>query len=144
MIDYDGGYIKLHRKTLKSQVFSSDAVLFRVWMWCLLRASYKKRWVQIDTGSGVTEIEILPGQFLYGRRKSAKELKITESLLRYKIEKLKKIGNIVVKTTNKFSIISVINWDTYQQVDFEINPATTQQPPSNSPATTQQQPQTIK
>ena len=56
---------------------------------------------------------------------------------------MKKLKNLTIKSTNKFSIISIINWDTYQSCDIATNHQTNQQPnqqvTSNQPATNHKQ-----
>jgi len=112
-MDYENGYIFLHRKSLFSQVFQDES-LWKLWTWCLLKASYKERWVSMKSGKGTVQVKIMPGQFIYGRESAAKELKCTPSTIRNRMEKLKNIGNLDIEKDSKYSIISIINWDTYQ------------------------------
>ena len=107
------GFIKLHRAILNSEVFQNVA-LFKVWIWCLLRANFKKCSYSIPAGKGTAVIELEPGQFIFGRNKAALELKMTESGLYKRIQKLKNSGNITVESNNRFSIITIVKWRTYQ------------------------------
>jgi len=107
------GYIKAYRKTMKSRVFQNEG-LFKVWMWCLWKASHTEQWVSIKTGRGFTEIHLLPGQFIFGRKTAAKELKMKPSTVRNRILKLKNMGNLDIQSNTHYSIIIIINWDTYQ------------------------------
>jgi len=109
----NAGYIKIHRKIAASQVFQNPDLL-KVWLWCLLKASYKERYVSVDTGRGQTEILLKPGQFIYGRRAAAKELRMKPSSVRNRIEKLKNMRNLDIQPDTHFSIITVLNWDGYQ------------------------------
>ena len=88
--------------------------LWKVWTWCLLKARHKKGFVSFKTGKHESEIELLPGQFIFGRKTAAKELGMKESTVRNRIGKLKKLQNLAVKTDTHCSIITVINWDSYQ------------------------------
>jgi len=112
------GFVNLWRCSLDSQVWKSDG-LWKVWCWCLMKASYSSRWKSIITGRGETEIELLPGQFIFGRKSAAKELGMTESTIRNRIEKLKKIGNLVVKPDTHYSIVTVCNWKIYNSVEID-------------------------
>lgn len=107
------GYIKAYRKTMKSRVFKNEG-LFKVWMWCLWKASYNEQWVILKTGKGSIEVHLLPGQFIFGRESAAKELGMKPSTVRNRIQKLKKMGNVDIKVASQYSIIIIINWDTYQ------------------------------
>jgi len=112
-MDLNGGYIKLFRKTLDSRVFA-NAEIFKVWIWCLLRANHKNGWVMMKTGRGETEVRIEPGQFIFGRKAASEELKMPQSSIRNRIKKLKNIGNLDIKEDTHYSIITIVNWDTYQ------------------------------
>jgi hypothetical protein len=107
------GYIALWRKSLNSRIFQNDG-LWKVWTWCLLKASYKKRWTSLKTGRGAVEIEILPGQFVFGRLSAAKELLMNPSTVWKRILKLKSFKTIKIKSNKQYSIISIIKWDVYQ------------------------------
>ena len=88
-----------------------------------MKASYTKRWKTIVTGKGTTEIEIIPGQFVFGRKTAAKELRMTESTIRNRIEKLKRIGNLTIKPDTHYSIITVCNWERYQAQEKQTGQA---------------------
>ena len=103
------GYVKLWRKSIDSGFFQNPN-LWTFWCWCLMKASHKK----IKQVVGFQNIELLPGQFLFGRKAASVELKMSERTIRTSLDALRKRQNIAIKTTNKFSIITVINWDTYQ------------------------------
>jgi len=109
----NGGYVRVYRKTIDSQVFQNEGLL-KVWLWCLLRANHKEQWVSITTGRGTTEVHLLPGQFIFGRKTAAKELKMKPSTVRNRIQKLKNMRNLDIQTDTHYSIIIVLNWDTYQ------------------------------
>ena len=123
------GYIKLHRKTLDSQVFRNDG-LFRLWIWCLLRANFKEGWLAVKTGKGETQVKILPGQFVFGRKSAAKELKVNPETIRKRMDKLKTIGNVTIESTTKYSIISIVNWDSYQNIENKSTTESTSQVPA--------------
>jgi len=79
-----------------------------------MRASHKKRWVIMKSGKGEIEIEILPGQFVFGRNSAAKQLNMKPSTVRNRMEKLKNMLNVDIKEDRQYSIISIMNWETYQ------------------------------
>lgn len=123
------GYIKLHRKCLDSAVFG-DSDLWRFWCWCLLKASYKSR--QVFMNGVVVDIE--PGQFIMGRKSASEELRLSQQSIRTMLKNLEKLGNLTSQSTNRFTVVTLINWEVYQD-DAEIS---TSQSTSNQPAANQQ------
>jgi len=109
----DNTFILLYRKSIDSRVFKNPA-LWKVWTWCLLKASYKERWVSMKSGKADIEVKILPGQFLYGRLSAAKELQMKPSSVRNRMEKLKNMRNVDIKEDSQYSIVSIVNWVAYQ------------------------------
>jgi len=109
----DRGWIKAYRKAIESAVFQNEG-LFKVWMWCLFKASHKKEWFPVKTGRGETVVSVEPGQFIFGRNVAAKELLMSPSTVWKRIKKLKNLGNCDIKSDKHYSIITVINWETYQ------------------------------
>jgi biotin operon repressor len=59
-------------------------------------------------------MELKAGQFITGRKKLAEELGFSEQQIRTAISKLESTGEISVFSTNKYSIITVTNWENYQ------------------------------
>jgi len=114
----DQGYVKLWRKSIKSRTFQ-NADLWKVWSWCLMKANYEEAWVPVSTGRGETEVHLLPGQFIFGRKTAAKELKMNESSTRNRMEKLRDIENLTLKTDTHYSIITIINWPIYQNKEIK-------------------------
>lgn len=99
------GFIYLHRKLLNWEWFD-DAIMVKAFVTCLLLANYKeKKWQghSIERGSFVTSNSNL-----------SKILNLSEMRTRICIKKLKKSQCITSKTTNKFTIISICNYDDYQ------------------------------
>jgi hypothetical protein len=124
------GAVFLHRKTIDSQVFQ-NAELFKVWAYCLMKANHKPAWVSVSTGRGVTEVFLRPGQFIFGRKKAAKELRMPMSSTWDRVRKLKNIGNLDIQTDTHFSIITIINWEYYQVGFLKSNRQPNTQPTTN-------------
>jgi len=107
------GYVKIFRKMIDSRVFQNEGLL-KVWIWCLLKANHEERWVPMSTGRGATEVKVCPGQFIYGRKSAAKELKMKESTIRNRMKKLENMRNLDMQPDTHCTIVSIINWDIYQ------------------------------
>lgn len=124
------GWIKIHRKLIKSRVFANEGLL-KVWIWCLLKANHEKDWALIKTGRGSTEVEVLPGQFIFGRKTAAKQLRMKPRTVYDRMLKLENTQNLAIQPNTHYSLISIINWDSYQcndKQDATGNPTPIQQP----------------
>jgi len=107
------GYIKTWRKVIDSGWLQNHK-LWVFWSWCLLKASYK----EYDLIVGCQRVHLMPGEFVFGLNKASDELKMSIRAIRTLIAFLKKSQNVTIKTTNKFSVISIVNWDAYQQTEI--------------------------
>lgn len=142
MTDMNGGYIKLWRKSLDSAVWQCPD-LWRTWTCCLMLANHKDGYVKID-GLAMPVI-VKPGQFITGRfsfhqamyPKKKKENKSPSTVWRW-LQTLEKLENMHIQTNSRFSIVTVVNWDIYQQQDFKVEQANEQ--PVNSRRTAGEQP----
>ena len=103
------GWIKLHRKLLENPIFQNEKLL-KVFVWCLLKASHTEHAELV----GLQKVSLRPGQFVYGRHKAAEELKIKESTLYKYMMWLKNEEILNIQSNNKFSVVTVVNWDLYQ------------------------------
>lgn len=103
------GYVRLWRKSLDAGWIKNHK-LWAFWTWCLLKASHQ----EYDAIVGLQIVHLMPGQFIFGRLKAAEETGLTEREIRTVLDFLRKAGNVTIKTTNKFSLITIINWPTYQ------------------------------
>lgn len=108
------GYVRTWRKVLDSGWLKNHK-LWAFWSWCLLKATHK----EFDAIVGLQVVHLMPGQFIFGRTKAAQETGLTEREIRTIIDCLKKCGNMTIKTTNKYSIITIVNWTTYQSEAIE-------------------------
>ena len=122
--DLVNGWIKLHRKIMDNPIFDKSELL-KLFVYCLFSAGHEDKRI-IWNGKE----EIVPrGSFITGREKLSNELKQSESMIRRNLKILENISVITRKTTNKFTVINVVNYGIYQGSDFESDqPATNQRP----------------
>ena len=73
-------------------------------------------------------VQLKSGQIIVGRKKLAEELGLGEQQIRRALGNLQNSQQITIKTTNKHSIITVCQWESYQKVN-EQQPA--KQPTNN-------------
>ena len=106
-------WLRLYRGIIESRVFN-NADLLKVWIWCLCRANYRERWVPVTTGKGETEVQMQPGQFIFGRHSAATTLKMKPSSVWKRMKKLESIGNVTIQSNSHYSTVTIVNWPTYQ------------------------------
>ena len=120
------GYIKIDRKILEWEWYQNEHTK-NVFLHCLLKANWKDRNFKgklIKRGSFVTSI-----------KKISLELDLTEDEVRTAIRHLIDTGELTKQTTNKYSVITVSNYELYQDVpeQFPNNSRTIpEQFPNNS------------
>jgi len=120
------GWIKLHRKIFDWEWYD-DPYVKAVFLEFVLTASLEdKRW------KGVL---IKRGQLIVGRKSLSKKLGISEQSIRTSITRLKSTNEITSKSTNKFTVITVLNYDKYQSVSTKSTTKSTSNLTNNQPAT---------
>ncbi len=110
------GFVKLWRKSMDSRVWKNRD-LWKVWCWCLMKASHHERWVSVTTGRGTMEVKVGVGQFIFGRRRAATELQMKESTVYVRMKKLEKAGNLDMQPNRHYSLVSVCNWELYAMAE---------------------------
>jgi len=106
------GWIKIHRKLIDWEWFQNSQML-HLFIHLLLKANHADRKWQ-----GIT---VKRGQLVTGRKKLSAETGISEPIIRKCLSNLKKSGEIDKKSTNKYTIITICNYDNYQNVISETN-----------------------
>lgn len=122
------GYIRLWRKSLDAGWIRNHK-LWAFWTYCLLKATHH----EFNAIVGLQTVHLMPGQFIFGLLVASKETGLSIQEIRTVLDFLKKAGNLTIKSTNKFSIITVINWHIYQSEGADINKQ------SNKPLTNKEQ-----
>lgn len=115
------GWIRIYKKMLEWEWYT-DVEVKVLFIHLLLIANFS------DTEW--RGISIKRGQAIVGRSALAKDTGLSEQNIRTAFKKLEKTGELTSKSTNKYSIVTLNNYDKY-------NP-TNQQSTSNQPATNQQ------
>lgn len=116
------GYIKLHRSLVEWEWYS-DTVTKAVFLHLLITANYEnKQW----KGQLIKR-----GQRVVSRGKLSQELNISEQKIRTALKRLISTGEITKSLYAKNTIITVVNYDRYQ----DSNQISNQQSTSNQPAT---------
>ena len=122
------GFIKLYR-SFASWEWYQDQNTKSVFIHLLLKANWEN--------GRYRGHEVPKGSLVCGRKKLAKELGISEQSVRTSLEHLKSTNEITIKPTNRFSIITIVNWEKYQGYgDLLTNKSTNKSPTANQQLTT--------
>lgn len=116
--DREQGYVKLYRRMLSSDLMQ-DPHLLQLFLYCLMRATYTERSVSVKVGRGVTQVQLQPGQMVYGRISSARDLGQPTSSTWSRMKRLAKLGRVTLDCGAHFTIVTICNWATYQQDQCE-------------------------
>jgi len=103
------GWLKVHRKMLDHWV-SEEPELFAMWMRLLLEANHSDKKTMFNGAL----VEIQRGQTLFGLEAFEAKSGISRKKLRRYLDMLEKEGMIGRQRTNKYSLISIVNYDSYQ------------------------------
>lgn len=122
------GFVKIYRSFIDWEWYDdiSTKVLF---LHCLLKANHT-----VNKWHG---IEIQRGQFITSIRKLALETGLTGQQVRTSLNKLKSTHELTHETTSQYSIISIKNYNLYQESNTPVNTQIThEQHTSNTRVTT--------
>jgi len=106
------GHIKIDRKILNWEWYS-DYKMVHLFIHLLLKANYKE-----NTWQGRV---IKRGQLIIGLHKLSGNTGLSLSQTRTCLTKLQTTGEIAIEVTNKYSIVTICKYDTYQSEKKEFN-----------------------
>jgi len=120
----DVGFIKLYRAIRRWQWWE-DKNTFRLFLFLL---------TEVNFATGMSgNIIINPGQTLTTRLKLMHATGLSEQQVRTSMNKLKSTGEITIKTTNHYHLITVMNWDLYQSDESKPTKEITSEHPHEQP-----------
>lgn len=127
------GWIKTYRKLTEWEWYK-DSAMVHLFIHLLITANSKdEKWRGVIIGRG---------QALTSRKKLSIQTGISEQTIRTCLERLKSTNEITIKSTNRNSIITILNYDTYQSEKKDTNQRTNQpkrrQSTSNQPTIKQE------
>ena len=125
----DNGYLKLYR-SMTTWEWYKDANTKIVFLHLLLNANWEP--------SRYMGHEVPKGGLVVGRKSLAETLEISERQVRTALEHLKSTNEITIKTTNRFSIVTIVNWEKYQGCEEETTNEATNSTSNKRPANDQQ------
>lgn len=126
----DAGYIKLHRSLLKWEWYD-DVNVKLLFIHLLLSANFTEgKW------HGVS---VAPGQLITSNDRLCKETGLTSEKLKTALKKLTRTGEIIIKTTNKYTLITIEKYIFFQSCNTDSNKQTTNEQQSNNYQETNEQ-----
>lgn len=127
------GYIKIWRKLEDSGLLQMPNTL-ALFMYLLMKASREDRKVGTNTGM----IELKKGQLISGRIKLAEILEQGEQQIRTSLQRLVDMEIITIKSTSKYSIYTIVNYELYQDEQEKVTSKITSSQPARQPTDNQQ------
>lgn len=122
------GYVKLHRSLL-AWGWHDDPTTGWLFVNLILMANFSP--------SDWKGMRIERGQLVTGRKALSVQTGLSEQMIRTSLNHLKNTGEITIKSTNKFSLITVVNYEKFQSdADEPTNRLTSSQPAANQQLTT--------
>ena len=121
------GYVKIHRSLIDWEWYK-DVNTKSLFIHLLLKANHAP--------GKFMGIDIKRGQLVTGRKALSAETGLSEQCIRTSLNRLKSTNELTIKTSNKNSLITIVNYDFYQNSN-DANQQTNQQLTSNQPATLQ-------
>ena len=99
------GYIKVFRKLREWEWYKKTGMV-QLFLHFLLLANHEE-----GNWQGLT---ISKGEFVTGRNSLSRDTGLSPQIIRTCIKRLKSTNEITTKSTNKYSIITIVKWDEYQ------------------------------
>lgn len=118
-----GGWIKINRSILEWEWYD-DINVCRLFIHMLIKANYEsKKWqgIMVNRGQLISSTESL-----------AIETALTRQQVRTSLAKLKATNEIEQKSTNKYTLYTIVNYDKHQVIDDDINQQATNKQPANN------------
>lgn len=123
------GWIRLYRKITEWRWYGVPNMM-AVFIHLLISANHKDGYCY--------GFEVKRGQLLTSQAKIMERIDIKRGALRECLDKLVASGEIVIVTTNKHSLITICNYDSYQGGEDNYNQQTANKPPTENRQTVPQ------
>lgn len=133
----EAGFITLHRQSLRSWLWDMPPTQTKVAITLLLMAN----WCRGKTFSGGALVRVERGQVMTSLDSLAREARVSRQATRTALANLKKCNFITCRATRRFSMITILNYDSFQskpeddQHTDEHMDGTPGNPPSDTPPT---------
>jgi hypothetical protein len=133
-MDNNMGWVKIYRQ-IENWEWYKTPNMAHLFQHLIMKANH-----ETQNWQGIT---IERGQLVTGRKALKAQTGLSEQSVRTCLNKLKSTGEITIKTTSRFSVITICNYGTYQDqqptINQEINQQSNQQLTNNQPTTNHKQ-----
>ena len=125
------GYVMIY-KSIQEWGWYKDSAIFHLFVHLILNANFKDcQW---------RDKIVRRGQLVTSRNSICQATGLTEKVVRGALVKLQKTGEIIVETTNKYSVITICNYDRYQgQYEMEGQQKASKRPRNGQQRATKEQ-----
>lgn len=110
------GWIKLHRKIIQNPIYSNSK-LVHLLIELLFRASIENKTIYM----GTQKIQLNKGQAIFGYKELADKLNCSPGTIHTYMKILQDEKIIENESTNKGSLVTILNWDKYQVTENGLN-----------------------
>ncbi len=108
-IDKSQGFVLMWRSIIDTAIWSNPKLL-KVYQWCYFRANFKP----VEEYKGLRKVNLTPGEFITSFPHAAEQLNMSQGTV-YNYINLLKAERIIERTSyNKYTIITILNWNDLQ------------------------------
>jgi len=122
----EGGWFKMHRKLSRNPRFNK-AIYLGLWCRLLMLAAYSDR----DVEWKEKRITLRPGQLTCGSKQLHALTGIKPNSIYRMLKKFEEDKMIKRETSNRCTLITVMNWNRYQDIVLKKQSENTDEPPKN-------------
>lgn len=125
---HDFGFFLMSRGYYASPYYPDPGMTMML-LCCIKRVRYSRPgYVKMRVGRGWKQVYVGIGQFIGGRKSIAEELGIPDRTAWDRLRRMEKLGTIKIEVdeSGSFSLITVVNWEKYQNRDFQLEAKTRQ------------------
>lgn len=114
--DTHDGWVKIYR-SLRRRAFAKNPLYRSLFIELMLLANHRTHTFYVNG----RKITLLPGHIVTGRQQLSADTGIKQSTIERGLKRLVDEGVIEQKTTARCRIISIVNWESYQQGEHETD-----------------------
>lgn len=106
----DNGWVKVHRKIMKSTIWG-DPLRLKAWIHCILSANHEDN----DVFMNGNVVKVKKGQFITSNRKLQEEWGCSTNTVKKILNQLTDLGMIEYSTeSRRYTVITLTNYEVYQ------------------------------
>jgi hypothetical protein len=116
-VEFAGGWVKVHRKILDSPIWTLTPAVAKVAIYFILRANYKSTlWYD-----GSRYVDVPAGTFITSYASAAAACNLSVQQVRDAFEHLERTQFATYRRTHRWTLVSVLNYETYQVTASDEN-----------------------